>query len=312
MFTFININYLIIMKKLLLLASLAFVFGSCSNDLDQVKSTNEMSVNQKGFSVNVYENDEVKNLDYESIGILHNEGLDFLYSNLVSVPNTFPNLVEFNGPGNFVRDYTLEFINTSAFANSELQYDNFLEILNEVGYTNEEYNSSTSDDYSNKLIDLTQGAFTSPAAQNMFDFVETQFQKYSESESFTVNDFEANLRPKEAELDALLDNGSITQIEYVSLRSVIVTAIYSLHYWDANYINWIAMAGEGSSYTVMSNVPLISKDTFAGVGKADVRGAIYGSIRGFLMAGPGGLISGAGGGALGGSAAKIVINIIKR
>jgi|SRR5690554_909392 len=211
------------MKKVFL-STLVFVgllFGSCSNgESIDIMDNNEM------ISETTYSKEELRNLDFEQIGIHHNEGLDYVYKKIKLNPSL---LTEENN--NIINEFIFD--NTELYLNNTEYFNGFdIEILSNI---RPETSFATTEEFVLNLENIISDNLSSPIALQYLNDINNVYDNYSSVQNYSSSIAVNALRSIE---NSIVNDLEITTNEYTILRSVIVTGIYSLQYWEENTAKW--------------------------------------------------------------------------
>jgi|GEM_PF-6681035 len=283
------------MKKLLL-PICALVLVSCTNDADfSSENISDASIENKTSSMGSYfedfENSDLIEFDFETIGVEHNLGLEYIYSDIYSNSMSFGGYTVAEQDG-FVKNSITYYMNNSYYSGN-LSASHMSTLLNTI---------NLADNVSLKLDSLIRSNLNSSTATEIYEKILSNLDEYAEDQYITVADYEEMGRELEIDLEYELNAGSISKEEYFALRSMVVVSIHSLNYWDTNYVNWESMLGSES--LASKGGPDWERLKKAGVrmGKADLAGAgvglVWGGVYG-MLGGPGGALLGAASTAVG-------------
>lgn len=261
------------------IAILSLGLYSCNNDESVIN--NDETVFSK--SINSL-NEELRNINFEQIGILHNEGLDYIYDKILlspSVLNENDNVVN-----QFIFDKTEEYLQDTEYFNG---FDTGILPLIRFGNT-----YATSEDLILFLENEITNNLLSTEANDYLVDINNIYDSYASIEGYSSINAINSLRIIE---QSVQNNSTITTNEYAILRSVIVTGIYSLQYWEDNMSKWESLNITYSTTSSKGDWQWF-KGAIKNMAVADAYGAGVGLVVGgisSIWSGPGILIGAAAG-----------------
>lgn len=281
------------MKKVLLLFSTVLLFA-CSNENNNQNSEEAFNnatnlINRSLSHFEEFSKEALINFDFETIGIEHNLGLEYIYSEI------YLNQVELkyysiSEQESFIRN-SVQYYMGNSYYKDDISPSNLSTLLS---------STNLSDDLSNK-IDPSELNLYSLNAINSYDSIFTNLDEFTENESFDVSEYKIKARNLEHNLKNDLNEDLITKDEYFTLRTMIVVSVYSLEYWDSNLINWNNIYN--SETLAKGNNWYHIKRGAVAMGKADLLsagvGLVFGGVYGFFTGGPAGALLGAASTAVG-------------
>lgn len=275
-------------------------FYSCSSDSSVREESESLSV--KTYNKGSFFNDFS---DYWTIGRLHNEGLEYVYSEIVS-KNNFT-LMDFSNMLTEVKKGTYNFTKGIDFS-KHISYSDYLSIYSM--YDNVLYS---------QFVDIKKGDYDF----NMVDSIKKEVSLTSKQEKYLL------------ELDTVISNYDLDSIQLLEelskLKREIVThcskeeqfillasvsiAINSLEYWTVNLDKWMSIGNNRNTILSKGNRNDEEwrwfKSTIKSMGKSDVVGGIIGGASGALAGGVG-AAPGAVGGACYASAGRAIVALTER
>lgn len=251
--------------SLFLLAAITLI--GCSKD--ESAHQNKLSLNPKNSSV----------IDYENIGIQHNIGLSKIYESL-RLQNDLSKF-ELDYLEAFAADQSAKYITDHKdYGGIAIDVNNLIN-ENSFLFTTDEQSEMT-EKLRRKILDNLSDV-NSITYFNDFELKMKELQGVErENVAVIVND----LKILEAEIDR-----NVIEQDLPILKSMVVTARYSIDYWDKNFEQWIQLGNPDYEYQT-SDWDWFS-DTIGDMAVADAWGAGVGALVALpsLAAGPAGLVA---------------------
>lgn len=202
---------------------------ACSND--DATTNNNTPTEQTTLSAKLISNSEIMNYDYEKIGIVHNQGLEYVYNRLAANAPLNDSYIMHQSQS-FLIESIGKFLEVNGIGNNP---DN-ISIIQKYTLTNNDFLSfDARKNYVPSLQEYKNSL--SSDALNLTNEIENKVENF-DFENSSIANFENELREKIADSNKLLETQKISQNEYITLRTSISIAIHSGQYWKANLNNW--------------------------------------------------------------------------
>lgn len=203
---------------------------ACSND--DATTNNNTPTEQTTLSAKLISNSEIMNYDYEKIGIVHNQGLEYVYNVLLEKGPIDANSYVMSHSQDFLVESIGSFLNGTTFASNP---DN-ASIIAKYTLNNTDFLSlDKRKDFISKIYEYKNDLGSE--ALNVSNEIDNQIDTFTFGSS-SIGEYESALRSKITKLNNLLERQEISQTEYAVLRAKLSIAIHSGQYWNTNIVKW--------------------------------------------------------------------------
>jgi|SRR5690554_515704 len=260
-----------------LVAILTLIFGvySC-NETDSIENSEAQR--------KIISTEYLLNFDYDIVGYHHNKGLEYIYEQL-------NNNIEGKDNNEI---YNLVFASAEDYITQEEEFGGVSnDILNLIRPAT---NHNSNEDYISYLETKILADFSTDFSQEQFININNIFNNFVSIENYTSDNVIENLKIIE---ENIIGNNERLEIEeYVLLRSLISTGIYSVKYWEENLTKWENL---NSNNIASKRGWGWFKETIKKMAVADAYGAGVGAVVGAVTSAPTGpgIVVGAAAGAVG-------------
>lgn len=225
------------------------------------------------------QNKYVKEIDFEKIGQEHNSGLEFVYDYLVQ---NFKN----QNTTDLIQTSTLEYLKKSDYTISYVEQV-------KKGFQEDEslFSEDGIEDLKNQVVKNFENSNSNKYLTNFQDII----NNFTKNQNIKIQDVIRDLRKIELNVS---NDDKLSEKDYISLRSLLVTCIYSLDYWNSNYSKW---SETNNDETTQARGWSWFKEAISNMATADAYGAGVGAVVGFVssvVSGPG-VVVGTAAGAIG-------------